>query len=364
MEYKYFTEEEIEFLKESKSNEFFHSIPRFNKFIRKGFALEFVDSFCAKWDGVFGNNEGIIDYLYRIVNENKEKNIIDLSYKIIEYLFNLKYLERYYINIIAFKFKILDKDITGIRSLENANIICKELSEIYKDEESDKYINLHVLYQHLIKDKQLQSCYFNQKYNTSSFIENKINKRRVEIENELNDKINKKSKNKGADKKETLEEDCIKERIHNVIENINVEEKILIEEKKENKIDKHEDKYLAIYKLLKDYITHASSDTIKKIIQYKINNDKLLDYNKTYIALESFKLVNAKKIGICFSLINNEIKHFIRMKEENGKYKLISKRLPSDTKIYGGIDLDDVLLTIRNDYLHEINPKVYPLIEK
>ena len=116
--------------------------------------------------------------------------------------------------------------------------------------------------------------------------------------------------------------------------------------------------------MLKDYITHASSDTIKKIIQYKINNDKLLDYNKTYIALESFKLVNAKKIGICFSLINNEIKHFIRMKEENGKYKLISKRLPSDTKIYGGIDLDDVLLTIRNDYLHEINPKVYPLIEK
>ena len=150
-----------------------------------------------------------------------------------------------------------------------------------------------------------------------------------------------------------------------VKETINPNNKIEIvydKQEKENNIDVHEDKYKEIYKLLKDYITNASADKIKKIIQYKINTELINPtHNKTFFALQENIVTSAAKIGYCFCLKNNEIRHFIRFGED-GKRLKITKTIPNGKVVKGVSDLDNKLITIRNDYLHEIDPNVFPLI--
>jgi len=130
----------------------------------------------------------------------------------------------------------------------------------------------------------------------------------------------------------------------------------------EKNIDEHEDKYKAIYDLLKDYITYASPEKIKKIIQYKINKEIITkEYNKTYFVLQENKVLNAAKIGYCFCLKKDEITHFIRIKEKGNRIK-INKSIPNEKIIRGVSPLDNTLIKIRNEYLYEIDPNVFPLI--
>lgn len=147
--------------------------------------------------------------------------------------------------------------------------------------------------------------------------------------------------------------------------NIEIVEKIVkanLDEKIEK--DEHEDKYIAIYKILKEYTTYISPEKIKKIIQYKINNDLITpNYIKTYFALQFNKLIEAEKIGFCFGFSNDEIRHFIRY-SDGQKKEIINKRINVAKTITGTLEIDIDLLNIRNDYLHKIDPDVFPLIKK
>lgn len=132
--------------------------------------------------------------------------------------------------------------------------------------------------------------------------------------------------------------------------------------KEDNIQDEHEEKYKAIYDSLKKYITYASAEKIKKIIQYKINNETINSkHNKLYFALVKNKVLEAAKIGKCFCLNKSEITHFIRLNED-GKRTKISKTIPTVNLEVLTEGIDKVLIKIRNEYLHEIDPKVFPEI--
>lgn len=132
--------------------------------------------------------------------------------------------------------------------------------------------------------------------------------------------------------------------------------------KEDNIQDEHDDKYKEIYKLLKNSISYASSEKIKKIIQYKINHESINPmYNKTYFVLKENIVANAAKIGYCFGLKNNEIIHFIRLSVD-GKRQKITKTIPNGKVVKGADELDNIIIAIRNEYLHEIDPKVFPKI--
>lgn len=144
--------------------------------------------------------------------------------------------------------------------------------------------------------------------------------------------------------------------------------KVNIKEKEENINDPHKDKYNDIFKLLNDSITYASPEKIGKIIQYKIKKTYDINtsinptYNKSFFCLSSKVIINAAKIGMCFELNNNEIRHFIRLLEENNTKKQITGRIPKVDKLNTTNDLERILITIRNEYLHEIDPNVFPII--
>lgn len=207
-----------------------------------------------------------------------------------------------YFNLLEFKFKVYNEEGVGIYNLEQAYEICKDLSLILGKANAIKVF---------------ESCY----------------------------QLNPNSQNIVSD------------------DNSNFDI-----ESEENINDPHKDKYNDIFKLLNDSITYASHEKIGKIIQYKIKKTYDINtsinptYSKSYFCLSSKVIINAAKIGMCFELNNNEIRHFIRLLGENNTKKQITGRIPKEDKLNARYDLDSILITIRNEYLHEIDPKVFPII--
>lgn len=125
----------------------------------------------------------------------------------------------------------------------------------------------------------------------------------------------------------------------------------------------HNAKYVAIHDLLKDYITYSSPAKIDKIIQFKINKETInKKHSKLYFALIKNIIIDAAKIGKCFCLSKEEINHFVRFKKGKTRIK-IDKNIPSVELEPLKEGIDKILIKIRNEYLHEINPDIFKLIQ-
>lgn len=125
----------------------------------------------------------------------------------------------------------------------------------------------------------------------------------------------------------------------------------------------HNAKYVAIHDLLKDYITYSSPKKIDKIIQFKINKETInKKHSKLYFALINNIIIDAAKIGKCFCLSKEEINHFVRFKKGKTRIK-IDKNIPSVELEPLKEGIDKILIKIRNEYLHEINPDIFKLIQ-
>ncbi|MDD4704081.1 MAG: hypothetical protein PHE28_07105 [Bacteroidales bacterium] len=125
----------------------------------------------------------------------------------------------------------------------------------------------------------------------------------------------------------------------------------------------HNAKYVAIHDLLKDYITYSSPAKIDKIIQFKINKETInKKHSKLYFALIKNITIDAAKIGKCFCLSKEEINHFVRFKKGKTRIK-IDKNIPSVELEPLKEGIDKILIKIRNEYLHEINPDIFKLIQ-
>ncbi len=120
-------------------------------------------------------------------------------------------------------------------------------------------------------------------------------------------------------------------------------------------IDNNSTIYKAIHKDLSDYITYASPEKYKDIIE----NNNFGTQTKKYIKLqkEYDSHVNLKRFAFIFELELSDIKNIFKGKDVN---KLKSVSLKENEK---KTDFYDALISVRNSHLNKINPQKYPKIE-
>ena len=384
MEFKYFNEEEIEYLKEVEQNRIISETPRLNKFVDDKYSDIFIEIFCNEWRETLKIDDFLQDSLMETEFYGSYKGLIELSYRIIEYLFDLEYLNNYYFNIVEFKFKILDKKRKGIRTLEDAEIICKELAEIYNKKE------LYILYQKLIRDKLLLDYYLNQKYSIYGFIEKKIKQRRIEIEDQLDKEIKEKSvkeereknekqtieglllikgsleslvnrnNNKTNLKKETTETNIVNQ--EGINKKNNKEKSINIIDNQSNSKKNDEELYKKIQKELKKYIKRGTPENYSDIV-----NEKAFSNKKKYLIIDRTLKKDCILFAKVFNLTKDNLITILKQKDGNNckEIKLTNQYFNNiEINLVTPIGYEKALIKVRNECLNKINPSVFPILER
>lgn len=118
--------------------------------------------------------------------------------------------------------------------------------------------------------------------------------------------------------------------------------------------------YKEIYKSLKEFVINASSEKYKKIIEFKLSKKSLntKEYSKCYIVVNTGKKIDIYRIGKCFELTNDEIRHFIRFKNGNN-IEVIRGRITKEEINKDSGRLQAALCSIRNEHLYNLNEKLY-----
>lgn len=133
--------------------------------------------------------------------------------------------------------------------------------------------------------------------------------------------------------------------------------------KEEDIPDLHEDKYKAIHNLLKDYITHASSNKIKAIINYKINNKNFNNIDgRSYFIMKSNIKRDICKFAQCFNITLKEAEKIF--KTTNKKPINLNPKDSVSINMLDPSDFEKALIEVRNECLHKINPEKFKLLKK